>query len=160
MQLWRAFGPWGPWRCSAYQYVAENGYLPKDWDWAASPLAAGFPSLPYLVSSTMGGICDLITRGAPPLPRTAPNFGNVPSVSPDADSSLRAASDIVNSPDRAQVSAEIRAPPATPKPPPLAFVASDQNNAQTTDVPSGYQSDWHGDWSHSEWKWEAHPYRS
>ena len=41
MQLRQAFGPWGPRRHSAFQYVAENGYLPKDWDWAASPLAVG-----------------------------------------------------------------------------------------------------------------------
>ena len=111
MQLWQASGPWGPRRYSAFMYVAENGYLPKDWDWAASPLTVGFPSLPYLVSSSMGGICDLITRGAPPLPRTAPNFGDVQKVNPDADSSLRAAADLVDSPDQMHVSADIRAPP-------------------------------------------------
>ena len=92
-------------------YVAENGYLPKDWDWAASPLTVGFPSLPYLVSSSKGGICDLITRGAPPPPRTAPNFGDVRRVNPDADSLLRVAADLVNSPDQLHVSAGIRAPP-------------------------------------------------
>ena len=107
----------------------------------------------------MGGICDLITRGAPPLPRTAPNFGGAPKVNPDADSLLRVASDLVDSPNRTQVSAEDRVPPATPKPPPPVFVSSDQDVAQTTDVPSDYQSDWYGDWSHLDWKWKNHRYR-
>ena len=140
--------------------MAETEYLPKDWDWAASPLTTGFPSLPYLVSSTIGGICDLIARDAPPLPRSAPNSGDVPKEHPDADSLLRAASDLVDTPDRAQASAAIRVPPATPKPPPPAPVTSDQDNTQATDVPSDYQSDWYGDWSRSDWKWTDHRYRS
>ena len=89
----------------------------------------------------MGGICDLITLGAPPLLRTAPSFGDAPKVNPDADSLLRAASGLVDSPDRAQASAEIRAPPATPKPPPPVLVAPDQDNAQMTDFPPDYQAD-------------------
>ena len=114
MQFRQASGPWGPRGYAAFQYVAEDGYLSKDWDWAASPLTVVFPSLPYLVSSSMGCICELITRGAPPLPRTAPNFGGAPTVNPDADSLLRAASNLVDAPDRAKVHAEIRVPPATP----------------------------------------------
>ena len=70
------------------------------------------------------------------------------------------ASDLVDSPDRTQVSAEIRVPPGAPKPPPPVSVAPDQDNAQTTDFPSDYQSDWYGDWSHSDWKWKDRRYRS
>ena len=117
-------------------YVAENGYLPKDWDWAASPLTVGFPSPSYLASSSMGGICDLITRGAPPLPPTAPNFGDVQKVNPDADSSSRAAADLANSPNQIHVSAEIRAPAVVPKQPPPVFHPSDQENIQTAEAPS------------------------
>ena len=111
----QAFGPGGPRRYSAFQFVAGNGYLPKDRDWAASPLSAGSPSLPYFVSSSMGGICDLITRGAPP-PRTAPNAPEAPILSPPA------------------------------------HVPSDQEDAQATDAPSDYQSDWYANWSNSDWK--------
>ena len=90
----------------------------------------------------MGGICDLIARGAPPLPRTSPNFRGALMANPDAGPMLRVASDLAQSPDRAKVHAEIRAPPATPRPPPPAHFPSDQNNAQTTDAPSDYHSDW------------------
>ena len=160
MQLWRAFGPWGPRRYSAFAYVAENGYLPKDWDWAASPLTVGFPSLPYLVSLSEGGICDLVTRGAPPLPCTTPNFGDVRKVNPDADSLLRVAADPVDSPGQVHVSADIRAPPAAPKQPPPVSQPCDQENAQTTEIPSDYQSDWYADWSHSDWKWSDYRHHS
>ena len=160
MQLWQALGPWGPRRYPAFQYVAEKGYLPKDWDWAASPLNVGFPSLPHLVSSRMGNICDLISRGAPFLPRSAPNFGGAPMVHPDADSPLHVASNLANSPDRTKVRPEIRAPPATLKPPPPAHVPSDRGSVQTTDDPSDYQSDWYEDWSYSNWKWKGNRYRS
>ena len=77
----------------------------------------------------------------------------------DKESSLRAASDLANSAGRIQVSAEIRAPPATPRQPPPASVPSDQDVAQTTDVPSDYQPDWYGDWSHSDWKRKDPRYR-
>ena len=145
MQLWQAFGPWGPRRYSAFQYVAENGYLPKDWRWAASLLNVGFPSLPPLVSSPMGGICDSVPRGAPRLPRTAPNFAGAPMVNPDANSLLHVASNLADSPDRTRGRAEVRAPPATPKPPPQAHVPSDRDNAQTTDAPSDNQPDSYGE---------------
>ena len=144
------FGPWGPWRYSAFQYASENGYLTKDWDWAASPLSAVFPSLPYLVFCSMGDICDLFARCAPPFPRTAPNFGGALKVKPDADSLLRVAADLV--------SAGIRAPPAAPKKPPPLYVPPDQENGPATDAPSDYQSDWYGNWSHSDRKWNR--YRS
>ena len=108
----------------------------------------------------MGGICDLVTRGAPPLPRTAPNFGGAPKVKPDADSLLRVAADLVNSPDRIQVSAEIRVPPAAPKQPPPVYVPSDQEIAPATDAPSDYQSDWYENLPHSDWKWKDRRYRS
>ena len=133
--------PLGPPPVSASRYVAEHGCLPKDWDRAASPLSVNFPPLPFLVSTSSGGICDLVTRGAPPLPRTAPVFADGPLVKPNADSLSNVASNLVAPPDRAAARAEIRVPPVTPKPPPPAYVPSDNENAQTTDVPSDYQSD-------------------
>ena len=150
MQLRQAFRPWGPRRYSASMYVAENGYLPRDLDWAASPLTVGIPSPPYLVSSSMGGICDVITRGAPPIPRTAPNFEDAPKMNPDAASMLRVAEGLANSPDQAHVSDEIRAPPAAPKEPPPIFMPPEQENIQTTEAPPDYQSDWYADWSASD----------
>ena len=111
MQLRQAFGPRGPRRYSAFKYVAENGYLPKDWDWAASTLNVHLPPLPYLVSSSMDGICDLVTGDAPPPRRTAP-CGN------HAETLLNVTSNLPASVDRATVREEIRAPPATPQPPP------------------------------------------
>ena len=149
-----------PRRYSAFQYVAGNGYLPKDWDWAASSLSVKFPPLPHLVSLSMGGICDLITQGDPPLHRTAPNSADAPMVNPDANSLLHAASKLLNSPDRAAAHAEIRVPPATPKPPPPALTPSVHENAQATDDPSDYQSDWYGDWNYTNWKWQGALYRS
>ena len=59
----------------------------------------------------MGGICDLIPRGAPPHPRTAPIFGGAQKVNPDGDSFLLVAADLANSPDQVHVSGDIRAPP-------------------------------------------------
>ena len=100
--------------------MAGNGYLPKDWDWAASSLSVNFPPLPYLVSSSIGGIRDLITRGASPLPRTAPDFADVPLVKPHADSLLNVASNLVAPTDRTTVRAESRVPPVTPKATPPA----------------------------------------
>ena len=108
----------------------------------------------------MGGIRDLITRRAPPLPRAAPNFPNAPMANPNADSLLHVASNLADAPDRTQVRAEIRAPPATPKPPPPARVPPDHDNAQMTDAASGYQSDWFENWSYSDWIWKGNHYRS
>ena len=105
----------------------------------------------------MRGVCDLITRGAPPLRRTAPNFGGAPKVRPDADSLLRVAADLVDSPDRIQGSAEIRVPPAAPEQPPPLRVPSDPENAPATDDPSDYQPDWYGNWPHTDGNW---PHRS
>ena len=147
-------------RYSAFQYVAETGYLPKDWRWEASSLNAGFPSLPYLVSSLVGGICDLISRGAPPLPRTAPNLADAPTMNPDANSLLHVASNLVDPPDRTTVRAEIRVPPATPKPPPPVLAPSDREDAQTTDAPLDYQSEVYVDWTYSNRKWEGYRRRS
>ena len=104
------------------------------------------PSLlvsPPIVSSSMRGIRDLISRDAPPLPRAAPNFGDAQVVDPDADSLLRVAADLVNSPDQVHVSGDIRPPPVVPEQPPPVFRPSDQENAQTTEIPSGCQSDWY-----------------
>ena len=73
-------------------------------------------------------------------------------MNPDADSLLRVAADLANSPGQMHVSANIWAPPVAPRQPPPVFHPSDQENAQTTEVPSDYQSDWYADWSHSDWK--------
>ena len=81
-------------------------------------------------------------------------------VNPDANSSLHVASNLADSPDRATVRAEIRVPPVTPKPPPPARAPSDDENAQTTDVPSDYQSDWYGDWNYSNWMRNRNRHRS
>ena len=159
MQLRQASGPWGPRRCFAFQYVAENGYLPKDWDWAASSPSAHFPPLPYLVSSSMGGICDLITSGVPPLRRAVPDSADVPLVTPSAETLLHVAADLAASADRATARAEIRVPPVTPKPPPPARAPSDTENVQTTDVSSDYQSDGRGNWDYSSWKRSSNHYR-
>ena len=85
MQLRQAFGPWGLRMYSAFQYVAENGYLPKDWDWAAPTLTGRSPLLLYFVSSSMGGICDLISGGAPPLHRAAGLCRRAVGAPPHAD---------------------------------------------------------------------------
>ena len=95
----------------------------------------------------------------PPLSRAAPDFADVPLVTPNADSLLHVASNLVAPPDRTTVRAEIRAPPLTPKPPPPAHAPSENENAQTTDVPSDYQSDRRGDWDYPNWKWQGHRYR-
>ena len=86
---------------------------------------------PRRVNWTRGGICD---PWCPPSPPTAPNFGDVQKVNPDADSLLRVAADLANSPDLLHVPPEIRAPN-------VVFHPSDQENVQTTEVPSDYQSD-------------------
>ena len=75
-------------------------------------------------------------------------------MNPDEDSLLRVAADLVH------VSADIRAPAVFPKQPPPVSHPSDQEDAQTTEVPSDYQSDWYAYWSHSAWKWSDYRYRS
>ena len=109
MQLWQAFGPRGPRRYSSCQYVAANGYLPKDRDLAASTLNVQFPPLLPLVSSSMGGICDLITGGAPPIHRTAPGFADAPMAPSNADTLLNVTPNLPASADRAAVREETRA---------------------------------------------------
>ena len=131
----------GPRRYCAFQYVAENGYLPKDWDWAASTINVRFPPLPRPVSSPMGGIRDSITSGVRPLRRTAPDFADVPLVAPNSDTLLNVTSNLPASAKRATARAEIRVPPAAPRPPPPARAPSGNENAQTTDLSLGYQSD-------------------
>ena len=140
--------------------MTVNGYLPKDWDWAASALSVGFPSLPYLVSSSSGGRCYLITRGAPPIPRTVPNFEDALKVNPNTNSLKRVAAGLLNSSDQTQVSGNIRAPPVAPKKTPAISTPSDQETVQRTEAPSDYQSDRYTDRSTSEWKWSDYRYRS
>ena len=69
-------------------YVSENGYLPRDWDGAASAPNFHFPPLPYLAPAADGGICDLISGGLPSLQRTVPDFADVPIVDVDAMKNL------------------------------------------------------------------------
>ena len=153
MQLRQAFGPWGPRRYSAFQYVAGNGYLPKDWDWAASTLNVHPPPLPYLVSSSMGGICVLISGGVPPLRRAVPNFADVPAAPSNEDTVVNVAADLPEPVNRATARQEIRVPPMAPKPPPPVLSPRGNENGPTADVPSEYQSDWFGYWYTSSWTW-------
>ena len=121
MQLWQAFGPWGPRRFSAFQYVSAAGRLTKDWDWVASTLSVKYPPLPYLAPSSLGGIRDLQTCGLLPLRRTAPDSADAPVTPVDA-ATLRHAME--NCPTRARpvvVMDDIRAPPACASPPPPVF---------------------------------------
>ena len=121
MQLWQAYGPWSPRRFSASEYAPANGYLPKDWDWAASTLNFHYPPLPYSVPSSLSGICDLQAGWLPPPRRTAPDFADAP-VAPVDTATLGQVAD--NCPENAQpvvAQYEIRAPTATAKPPPPVF---------------------------------------
>ena len=108
----------------------------------------------------MVGICDLVTSDVSPLRRTAPDFADEPSAAPSPETLLNVTS---NSPapfDRATVREEIRAPPATPEPPPLARASSDNENDPTMDAPSGYQSERYADWNYSSWTWNRSRFRS
>ena len=107
----------------------------------------------------MGGICDLITSGAPLLHRTVPDFADAPLVASNAETLLHVASELAASADRAAARAEFRVPPVTPKPPPLVRAPPDNENVQMTDVPSDYQSDWYGDWDYSNRKRNSNRYR-
>ena len=73
---------------------------------------------------------------------------------------MRAATDLVNSPDQVHVSGDIRLPPVAPKQPPLVFHPSHQENAQATEMPSDYQSDWFAFWRNSDWKRNDYRHRS
>ena len=144
MQLCQAYGPWGARRYSAFHDVAENGYLPKDWDSTASTLSTYYPRFPYLFSSSMGGICDLVAGDVPPLRRTVPDFAGVPLVTPNAEN----LSDLPPNPlvcaDGITLRDDLRVPSATPKPPPPVRAPSENAHAQPTDFPSDSQSEWFG----------------
>ena len=101
----------------------------------------------------------MITSGAPPLRRTAPDFADAPAVTSNAGTSLHVAADLAASADRATARAEIRVPRVTPKPPPPVRLPSDNENVQATDVPSDYQSDWYGGWDYSNWTLNSNRYR-
>ena len=102
----------------------RGGTLPKDWDRAAWTLTVHLPLLPYLVSTSTGGICDLVTGGVPLLRRTAPHFADAPLAPSNADSLLTVAPNLPASADRATAREEIRVPKVAPKPPPPVRVSS------------------------------------
>ena len=108
----------------------------------------------------MGGICDLITSGVPPLRRAELDFADLPLVTPNAETLSHVSANLPASADRAAVRAAIRVPPAAPNPPPPARAPPDNENVQTPAVPSDYQSDWYGDWNYSNWKRKSNRYRS
>ena len=76
----------------------------------------------------------MITSGAPPLRRTAPDLADAPAVTSNAGTSLHVAAYLAASADRATARAEIRVPRVTPKPPPPVRLPSDNENVQATDV--------------------------
>ena len=83
MHLWQAYGPWGPRRYTAYHYVNDNGYLPRERDWAASTLQICYPTLPYLTPIASGGICDILMNDMPSLHRSVPDTSGIPEVRVD-----------------------------------------------------------------------------
>ena len=94
----------------------------------------------------MGGICDLITSGAPPLHCAAPDFADVPVAPTNKDSCGYVAANFPEPVGRATVREEIRVPPVTPKAPPPILGFRGDENGPTADVPSDYQSDEYEDW--------------
>ena len=155
MGLWQYYGPWGPRRYTALQYVKENDYLPKNWDWAASTLNVEFPELPYLASASEGGICDYLSNRLPPLNRSVPDmsgfpevhlvpagglstFTNMPLVTPSRD-------DASAVPPRASSSG------AAPKPPPPVH-SHHGSGVETGEEESGWESEWGRGWSWGSWR--------
>ena len=154
MRLWQAFGPWGPRPYSAYSYVAENKYLPRDWDWAAATLQIRFPPLPYLAPAAQGGICDYLTCGLPTLQRSVPKIAGIPEAGLGAMGNLAT---IEPSPqafpspsDTKGGSSEPRTSPTVPKPSPPRFAPRGGNTGSATED-SAYESDWREGWSTRGW---------
>ena len=108
----------------------------------------------------MGGICDLISGGAPPLRHTVPDFADVPVAPFFKDTFVNVAANLPEPADRATVGEENRAPPATPGPSPPAPDFWGNEIDPTLDVPSDYQSDWFEDWYSSGWTWSRSRGRS
>ena len=109
--------------------------------------------MPYFVSSSMGGICNLITGGVSLLRRTAPDFAAEPVAPLYNDTLVNLAANLPEPADRATAREENRAPPATPEPSPPVPDFRGNEIDPTLDVPSDYQSDWYEDWYSSGWTW-------
>ena len=144
MRLWQSYGPWGPRRYSAHVYVAENKYLPRDWDWGASTLNIRFPPLPYLAPADQGGICDFLMYGLPTLQRSVPNIASVPEAGLDAMGNLMTIEPTPQafpSPkDNKESLGASRASPPIPKPSPPRYTARGGDHGSATEG-SAYESD-------------------
>ena len=158
MRLWQSYGPWGPRRHSAYTYVAENKYLPRDWDWAASTLQIRFPPLPYLVPSRQGGICDFLMYGLPTLQRSVPNIASIPEAGLDAMGNLMTiepAPQVFPSPKDAKGGSRASSTlPSVPKPAPPRFTTRGGDPGSATEG-SAYESDWRDYWPTKGWGWNS-----
>ena len=156
MRLWQSYGPWGPRRHSAYAYVAENKYLPRDWDWAASTLNIRFPPLPYSVPTNQGGICDFLMYGLPTLQRSVPNIASIPEAGLDAMGNLKTIEPTPQtfpSPnDNKESFGASRKLPPVPKPSPPRFTTRSGDPGSATEG-SAYESDWREYWSTRGWEW-------
>ena len=156
MRLWQAYGPWGPRRYSAYSYVAENKYLPKDWDWSAMTLQIRYPPLPYLLPVSQGGICDYLMYDLPALQQSVPNIAGIPEAGLDAAGRLTTVEPVppkFPSPTNTKgQSSEPRTLPTVPKPSPPRFFPRGGDTGSATEG-SAYDSDWRGGWSSRGWGW-------
>ena len=137
------------------KYVKANGYLPKNWDWAASTLSAGFPELPYLASASEGGICDFLSGNLPPLKRSVPHMSGIPEVNLDPEGGR---STLVNMPmvQPSRDEASVVPPGASssnsaPKPPPPVYPHR-ASGAETGADDSGWESEWGQAWSWGSWR--------
>ena len=108
----------------------------------------------------MCGIRDLITCGAPPPRRAAPDFADPPVAPSNKDTLVNVAADPPEPVDRATAREEIRAPPVTPKPPPPSWISRGDENCPTMDATSDYQLDWNEDLYSSGWTWNRNRDRS
>ena len=155
-RLWQAYGPWGPRRYSAYTYVAENKYLPKDWDWSATTLQIRYPPLPYLVPASQGGICDYLMYDLPALQQSVPNIAGIPEAGLGATGKLTTVEPVppkFPSPTNTKgQSSESRQPLPVPKPSPPRFYPRGGDTGSATEG-SAYDSDWRGGRSSRGWGW-------
>ena len=158
MRLWQSRGPWGPRRYSAYSYVAENKYLPRDWDWAASTLQIRFPPLPYLAPPRQGGICDSLMYGLPTWQRSVPNIASIPEAALGAMGNLMTIEPTPQafpSPKDAKGGSRASsALPSVPKPAPPRFTTRGGDPGSATGG-SAYESDWRDYWPTKGWGWHS-----
>ena len=157
LHLWQAFGPWGPRRFTAYNYMNENGYLPRDWDWAASTLSICYPTLPYLTPLSSGGICDLLSSNLMPLYRSVPDTSGIPEVCVDElgnVSTIEAIPEMHKSPlNEPRYPKPSEANPSAPKQPPPRYPYREWGGDAGAES-SDYTSDWHQDWWSRGNKWK------